>query len=372
MWPHVWCSHRSVTKTMAAAGGGGGIGRAVTTRHGWLQVAAVGTSLAMACAPPGPPRQAVAPRGDAGPGDRTARQAERGRGGYAARDDGAAGGGGRGDGVVVTVGGDCSFARAVSARAAAGGWAGLLGAAVEPLRAADLAIVNLESVLAPCLPGGTTTRPRLCADPSAIDALQAAGVDAVTLTNNHALDAGRGGLRATTRALAARGIVGIGGGVGEVGRVVVAPLGSITVVAANVTPAALPPLSEVALPSPEALATAVARAAGGHRQRPVLVLLHIGRELARFPAPYEGRYIRAAVSAGAAAVVLGGAHVRRARLVDHGVPVHLGLGNLVFDQHDPRARRGALLTLRLRAGQVAQVVAEDCVDSLTGAAVDCD
>ncbi len=276
------------------------------------------------------------------------------------------------DGVLVTIGGDCSFARGVADRAAHTGWPTLLGDAAPLLRAADLAIVDLESPLAPCLPDGTLARPRLCGDPAAVEALRAAGVDAVTLANNHALDAGSEGLRATATALAARGIASLGASEVTGGRPAATPLGPIAVVAANLTPAALAPQSRLALPSPDRLAAAIADSRQRDPDRPVLVLLHLGRELDQSAGPRERRYVRAAIAAGAAAVILSGAHVMRAQLLDHGVPVHLGLGNLVFDQHDPRTRRGALITLRMRPGRAAQPIATACIDSLTGDRLDCD
>ena len=60
----------------------------------------------------------------------------------------------------------------------------------------------------------------------------------------------------------------------------------------------------------------------------------------------------------------------------HCQPVHLGLGNLRFDQRDPRARVGALLGLGFRSGKalgsfgLVEVV-ESCVDSLSGAPTSC-
>jgi poly-gamma-glutamate capsule biosynthesis protein CapA/YwtB (metallophosphatase superfamily) len=179
-------------------------------------------------------------------------------------------------------------------------------------------------------------------------------------------------LHATAEALAKRDIVTLGEREVTTGRPVVTPLGPIAVLAANLTPAALAPQSELPLPSPEQLAAAIAEAHRREPDRPILVLLHLGRELDSSAGDRERRYVRAAISAGAAAVVLSGAHVVRAQFLDHGVPVHLGLGNLLFDQHDPRTRRGALITLRLRPGRPAEPIATTCIDSLSGARLDCD
>ena len=106
-------------------------------------------------------------------------------------------------------------------------------------------------------------------------------------------------------------------------------------------------------------------------RRPVLFIAHLGREYDRYPGPRERAYGHAAVTAGAAAVVFHGAHVRRRLVHDRGVPVHLGLGNLLFDQRDPRTRIGALVTLRLTANAKAKVQSERCVDTRRGRLVSC-
>ncbi len=273
-------------------------------------------------------------------------------------------------GVTVIVGGDVLLGRGVAARAKRIGWTRLLHGAAPTLRGADLAIVNLESPLAPCLPGGSVRTPRLCGDPRGLAALRAAGIDAVTLANNHALDAGPQGLRRTAQLLRRAGITPLGVQAALTGRPRAERLGRITVVAVNLTRPALAPGRRVALPTPANLAAEIRRARSAAPNRPVLLLAHLGREYDRYPGPRERAFGRAAVTAGAAAVLLHGAHVRRAQVRDRSIPVHLGLGNLLFDQKDPRTRIGALISLRL-ASRSAQVLAERCVDSHSGRLVHC-
>ncbi|GAB3427654.1 CapA family protein [Flindersiella endophytica] len=75
--------------------------------------------------------------------------------------------------------------------------------ALEPiapaLTDADLTVVNLETAIAT---GGTPEDKNYTfrTPPSALDALQAAGVDVVTMANNHGVDYGKGGLEETLRA----------------------------------------------------------------------------------------------------------------------------------------------------------------------------
>jgi len=272
---------------------------------------------------------------------------------------------------TIVLGGDCSFARGVADRAVQEGWEELFGELAAPLAGADLAIVNLESPLAPCLPGGSANRPRLCGEAAAVAALTRAGIDAVTLANNHALDAGEAGLMATARVLREHGIVPLGVDAARTGDPVAETVADVAVVAANLTPAAHAPGSDVPIPSPARIASAVRESRRRHPERPVLVLLHLGREMDHGSQPRDEAYTRPAVRAGAAAVVMHGAHVVRALGEVDGVPIHLGLGNLLFDQHEPQTRRGVLLHLRVRSDRSAEVAAVTCVDPLTAHLIDC-
>ena len=269
--------------------------------------------------------------------------------------------------ITVALGGDVLLGRGVATRARRVGWSRLLLGAAAPLRKADVAIVNLESPLGRCLPGGTVRTPRLCGDRRGVAALRAAGVDAVTLANNHALDAGPAGLRRTARLLRRAGITPLGVTAALTGRPRVERVGRLAIVAVNLTPPALSPGARVPVPSP----AAVARALRSARPRPVILVAHLGREYDLHSGPRERAYGRAAVSAGAAAVILHGAHVRRALVYDRGTPVHLGLGNLLFDQRDPRTRIGALVTLRIAPRGRARVIAQRCVDTRRGLLVPC-
>lgn len=277
----------------------------------------------------------------------------------------------RSPGVTVTLGGDVLLGRGVAKRAKRSGWKRLLHGIAPTLRKADLTIVNLESPLGPCLPGGTVRQPRLCGVPRGIAALRAAGVDGVTLANNHALDAGPAGLRHTAQQLRRVGITPLGLQAALTGRPRAERLGPITVVAVNLTRPTHASGAGIPLPTPAQVAQILGEARRRAPRRPLLFVAHLGREYHRHPGPRERSYGRAAVGAGAWAIAFHGAHVRRALVHDRGVPVHLGLGNLLFDQRDPRTRVGALLTLRLTPGRAAQALPTRCVDSHRGTLVPC-
>lgn len=259
----------------------------------------------------------------------------------------------------ITFGGDVLLGRGVARRALATSWDETLAPLRRALAAedAETAVVNLESPLGACLPGGTVQRPRLCGDIAAARPLRDAGVGAVTLANNHALDAGEAGLARTVDALRAAGVRSLGVVAARTGVPRLERHAGVAIVAANLTPSAHSPASRVPIPTPDRLARAVASA----RREPVIVVLHTGREHDPHPQPRDGRYVRAAVRAGADAVVMHGAHVVRALVAEGAAPVHLGLGNLLFDQRREDARTGALVTLsvgprRVRVASVRSVV----------------
>ncbi len=75
---------------------------------------------------------------------------------------------------------------------------------------ADLAFVNLESIVSNT--GTSSGGSALRADPSAVSGLTYAGIDVVSVANDHALDYGRTGLKDSLSNLAGAGIACVGGG----------------------------------------------------------------------------------------------------------------------------------------------------------------
>jgi gamma-polyglutamate biosynthesis protein CapA len=105
----------------------------------------------------------------------------------------------------------------------------MLGRGVDPqsaslaylrpdLSAADLALANLESPLAPLLPAPDLATYNLCTLSARADLLPAWGIDLVSLANNHSLDCGPDGLAGTISALDEAGITSIGPGIEPVYR----------------------------------------------------------------------------------------------------------------------------------------------------------
>jgi poly-gamma-glutamate synthesis protein (capsule biosynthesis protein) len=220
--------------------------------------------------------------------------------------------------------------------------------------AADLAIANLESPL--------TTRPHdpeagpnaLEADPSSAALLRAAGFDAMGIANNHAGDAGPLTVDDTLAALDAAEVEAVGGGRNQGASFDPLVLDAdglrvafLAVDATGLGPRAGPSSSGVAWWDEALLREAVERARA--EADVVAVGIHGGLEYG----PTIDRstfHLAEALGSWGVDVVWGhGPHViQPIRVIDpdgDGRPtiVATSLGNLLFDQHVPRTRRGALL-----------------------------
>jgi poly-gamma-glutamate synthesis protein (capsule biosynthesis protein) len=114
----------------------------------------------------------------------------------------------------LVLGGDVMLGRLVKEEILAQGPRYPLGPLARFMRAADLTIVNLECAITDREVEweGAPKAFYFGAPSAAIDSLADAGVDLVSLANNHSLDFGRQGLLDTLDALTARGIAAAGAG----------------------------------------------------------------------------------------------------------------------------------------------------------------
>ena len=94
------------------------------------------------------------------------------------------------------------------------GWDHVFGPLSDALRTADVAMVNLETPVSGD-PGARTRELLFDAPPAMLRALATAGVDVVSLANNHAYDQRRAGIAATWKHLAEAGLRGVGSGPSE-------------------------------------------------------------------------------------------------------------------------------------------------------------
>ncbi|MCZ6832315.1 MAG: CapA family protein [Acidobacteria bacterium] len=229
-------------------------------------------------------------------------------------------------------------------------------------RAADLFLVNLEGTLT------TQGQPveksfNFKAEPQDVAILQTAGVDVVSLANNHALDYSAEGLRQTRATLLRAGIAAFGAGrdlaearrpaILERNGVRVGFLGYLFMGDHTIEP-------EVIYAGPGR-----AGAAGTHKDLPTLlhwiredvtalrprvdllvVVFHGGRESSNLIEPYQRQVAETAVAAGADLLVGHHPHTLQGLEQIAGATVAYSLGNLMFAGNwNPRRKEAALLEL---------------------------
>jgi poly-gamma-glutamate capsule biosynthesis protein CapA/YwtB (metallophosphatase superfamily) len=234
------------------------------------------------------------------------------------------------------------------------------GAMRELISGADLAIANFENP-APNRFRYHTSGTSFSADPALIEGLANAGIDWVSLANNHIGDAGRTGILETIDNLAEFGIASGGAGrnaraarrptILEAGGIKIGILGYDTIAPVYRAGAEKPGSASL---SAEIVAQDVqkARDAGA---AVVIVFPHWGTEYD--PTPFKGQQdlARAAIDGGADLVIGNHAHWAGAMEVYDGKPIWYALGNFVFDQtwSEP-TMEGITLELTFRGANLVQ------------------
>lgn len=260
--------------------------------------------------------------------------------------------------IELTVGGDLMLVRGVPSAAAA----------LEPLsrrlRAADLSVANLESTLS--LDGAPTQGgDSFGSTPALLRPLRRAGIDVLSLANNHLGDYGTRALVRTVEVLADSPIAPVGAGrdLAAASRPAYVERGGVrfafvafnaigeTPRATRTEPGALsvrmPPRTGPLVPADLAHVAAVVRRAA-QRADVVVVLPHWGTQYTHEPEEIQRTVARRLVRAGADLVVGGHPHWVQGVDAVAGVPVLHSLGNLVFDMGPDRGfpvqtREGVLL-----------------------------
>lgn len=263
--------------------------------------------------------------------------------------------------VTMVFGGDIHFDGALGDRLATDP-ASILDGLQPALSEADLAVVNLETAIGG---GGAKVAKafNFRASPAALPALTDAGVDVISMANNHALDFGQEGLQQTFDAVDFLGapVIGIGRNEDEAFRPYTATVNGqrIAVIAATSVLDSNLISSWTATPDQPGVASAkradrllAAVRAAREEADTVVVFLHWGTETTFCANASQRELAPALVFAGADVVVGGHAH----RVLGGGFMgnayVHYGLGNLVFRTSSTDARDTGLLRLTVTGRRV--------------------
>lgn len=288
--------------------------------------------------------------------------------------------------AVLVFGGDLVPHGEVHRSLNAKGGASLFAPIVAALRAADVAMLNLETPAAPShsIP---TSPMQFNVHEDFVRAVAEAGIDAVSIANNHGYDQGIEGVGETVRTLRAAGIVPMGGALANedpLSPVRIAVLGeSLCVLSATrllnfemeVPGEGHPRLAlarEEIVSEREAFIAAIRAARASSQCAAILVSLHAGTEYTDRPDARDQTFFRRCAEAGADVVIGHHSHtpqpVERYRVSgsQREVPIFYSLGNFLSNQgaaaeagidphdarthrvnFDARTREGLLAVLRL-------------------------
>ncbi|WP_425549463.1 CapA family protein [Actinomadura miaoliensis] len=263
--------------------------------------------------------------------------------------------------IILAFGGDVHFEGNLRARLAQPSTA--LGPIARTLRAADLAMVNLETAITT---GGTPAPGKeftFRAPASAFTALKAAGVDVTSMANNHGMDFMEPGLRDSLQAIRRTKFptVGIGRNADEAyraHRVTVkgnrlAIVGATQVLDDHLIPQWTATDAKGGLASAKNVPRMV-RAVREARKGSDLVIVHLhwGAELQPCPLPRQKELAKQLIDAGADVIVGGHAHIPLGGGFMEGKYVHYGLGNFVFSSANGQTANSGVLVLRAENGKI--------------------
>lgn len=220
------------------------------------------------------------------------------------------------------------------------GLTGDLGSGFDTIATADAGFVNLETAVT----DRGTPGPKLYtfrAPARAMTVLRSAGVDAVTMANNHGEDYGPVGLRDSLAAAAATRLTVVGAGVDDAAAytpwraslhgIRVAVFGATDVLddyAVSAWPATRTRPGLASAKQEQRLLTAVRSERA--RSDVVVVFLHWGVERVVCPTARQQQLARELAAAGASLIVGSHAHVLQPEQTVAGIPVFYGLGNFHF------------------------------------------
>ncbi|WP_234023246.1 CapA family protein [Sorangium cellulosum] len=275
------------------------------------------------------------------------------------------------DAITLLAGGDVCLGKALGQELLRDPAHDLFASVAALFAAADVRFVNLENQLSD--QGGETQHPRqplvFTGPPAGADALARAGVDVVSLANNHMWDYGKGAFLETLDHLERAGVAYAGAGrtrLRAYAPVIVERRGfrvAVLAVTGIWNQGSLwqhPAREFVAAAERDGLAAAVRTARKQPGVDAVVVSYHGGTEYLDTPLPQARAVARAAIDAGADAFLGHHPHVLQGIELRRGRPIFYSLGNFIMKvrRTGPAVELGMLARLRLRRG--APPLAEIC------------
>jgi len=264
--------------------------------------------------------------------------------------------------VTITFVGDILLASGAGRIAAQQGTESLFAGVGQMLRDDDLTIGNFECSAATC---GTRAKKKYTfrAAPALLRGLRAAGIDAVSLANNHSMDYGRAALLETVEHLRSANLPSAGAGADlrqayEPAILTAGPHEVALLAASRVLPTGdwcagvrRPGIAAAYDPSPLLAAIRAARP----RAAIVLVYLHWGKERAPRPQQHQRALARRCIEAGADLIVGAHPHVLQGFEYYRGKLIAYSLGNFIFNN---RTKTTAMLqaTFKDRALERATII----------------
>lgn len=264
--------------------------------------------------------------------------------------------------ITLAFGGDVHFAERTLSLLNAPATA--FGPVSGILSSADIAMVNLETAVTEA----GTPEPKqfhFRAPATAYDAVKAAGVDIVSLANNHTLDYGQVGLADTLSSAAAAGVPVVGAGANATAaaapwittvhgvKIAFLAFSQITELASSwVATDARPGLALAISPAQIDAAAAAVRAARA-RADVVVVFMHWGQEYNECPIDLQRQAATAFVAAGATIVVGTHAHVMQGDGWLGKTYVAYGMSNFVWWYNDANSNDTGVIRITLAGPTVA-------------------
>ena len=218
---------------------------------------------------------------------------------------------------------------------------------------ADIAFLNLETPLSRRGYPYPEKKYVFRADPAAAAAMAKAGINVVSLANNHIMDYGPEALTDTIRYLDAAGIArtGAGSNLAEAAKPALLDIdgtGVAFLAFSNTFPRTF--WAKLRRPgthfgSDKAVSRAAGAASGGG---PLIVSFHWGEELSEEPKEYQVRLAHLAIDSGADIVVGHHPHVPQPIEIYHGKPILYSLGNFSFGSYSRNTRTGLVIKASIK------------------------